>query len=137
MAREYAHATGTVVHRSGVEGAGSRSALAGGYRVKLNDDAPIYGKPGCDRFVARTVRGVDATRPTPPWMSSRLRLAGIRSISLPVDISNYVMLELGQPLHFYDLDKLSGGHRGPPRRRRGRSSGPWTARNARSTPRTC
>jgi len=58
--------------------------------------------------VARTVRGVDATRPTPPWMSSRLRLAGIRSISLPVDISNYVMLELGQPLHFYDQDKLSG-----------------------------
>ena len=58
--------------------------------------------------MARTVRGVDATRPTPPWMSSRLRLAGIRSISLPVDISNYVMLELGQPLHFYDQDKLSG-----------------------------
>ncbi len=83
--------------------------LTGGYGVKLNDDAPIYGKPGCDRFVARTVRGVDATtKPTPPWMSSRLRLAGIRSISLPVDISNYVMLELGQPLHFYDQDKLSG-----------------------------
>ena len=84
------------------------AALSGGYGVKLNDDAPIYGKPGCDRFVARTVRGVDATRPTPPWMSSRLRLAGIRSISLPVDISNYVMLELGQPNHCYDLDKLSG-----------------------------
>ena len=82
--------------------------LSGGYGVKLNDDAPIYGKPGCDRFVARTIRGVDAARPTPPWMTSRLRLAGIRSISLPVDISNYVMLELGQPTHCYDLDKLSG-----------------------------
>jgi phenylalanyl-tRNA synthetase beta chain len=107
VAREYAHATGT-----GFTDPASRvqapAALAGGYPVKLNDDAPIYGKPGCDRFVARTVRGVDSTRPTPPWMSSRLRLAGMRSISLPVDISNYVMLELGQPLHFYDQDKLSG-----------------------------
>ena len=79
-----------------------------GYPVRLEDQAPIYGKPGCDRFVARTVRGVDPSRPTPPWMASRLRLAGIRSISLVVDISNYVMLELGQPLHFYDLDRLAG-----------------------------
>ncbi|MBD4566147.1 phenylalanine--tRNA ligase subunit beta, partial [Xanthomonas citri pv. citri] len=52
--------------------------------------------------------GVDATRPTPPWLAARLRLAGIRTISLPVDISNYVMWELGQPLHFYDADTLSG-----------------------------
>ncbi|MEQ4567879.1 phenylalanine--tRNA ligase subunit beta [Paenarthrobacter sp. CAP02] len=107
VAREYAHATGT----SFVDPASRVNApasLQGGYGVKLNDDAPIYGKPGCDRFVARTVRGVDASRPTPPWMSSRLRLAGVRSISLPVDISNYVMLELGQPNHCYDLDKLSG-----------------------------
>ncbi|MEV7663966.1 phenylalanine--tRNA ligase subunit beta [Paenarthrobacter sp. NPDC089316] len=107
VAREYAHATGT----SFVDPASKVNApasLQGGYGVKLNDDAPIYGKPGCDRFVARTVRGVDATRPTPPWMSSRLRLAGVRSISLPVDISNYVMLELGQPNHCYDLDKLAG-----------------------------
>lgn len=107
VAREYAHATGTVFTdpASKVQ---APATLSGGYGVKINDDAPVYGKPGCDRFVARTVRGVDATRPTPPWMSSRLRLAGIRSISLPVDISNYVMLELGQPLHFYDQDKLSG-----------------------------
>ncbi|MEO5780449.1 phenylalanine--tRNA ligase subunit beta [Arthrobacter oryzae] len=107
VAREYAHATGTTFTdpASKVQ---APAALSGGYGVKINDDAPIYGKPGCDRFVARTVHGVDAARPTPPWMSSRLRLAGIRSISLPVDISNYVMLELGQPLHFYDQDKLSG-----------------------------
>lgn len=107
VAREYAHATGT-----GFTDPASKvqapAELSGGYGIKLNDDAPIYGKPGCDRFVARTVRGVDATKPTPPWMVSRLRLAGIRSISLPVDISNYVMLELGQPTHCYDLDKLSG-----------------------------
>ncbi|MET4542131.1 phenylalanyl-tRNA synthetase beta chain [Arthrobacter bambusae] len=107
VAREYAHATGTTF----VDPASKVSApatLQGGYGVKLNDDAPIYGKPGCDRFVVRTVRGVDASRPTPPWMSARLRLAGVRSISLPVDISNYVMLELGQPNHCYDLDKLAG-----------------------------
>ncbi|MBT8160216.1 MULTISPECIES: phenylalanine--tRNA ligase subunit beta [Arthrobacter] len=107
VAREYAHATGT----SFVDPASKvtvPASLQGGYGIKLNDDAPIYGNPGCDRFVARTVRGVDPSRPTPPWMVSRLRLAGIRSISLPVDISNYVMLELGQPNHCYDLDKLSG-----------------------------
>ncbi|MET1086919.1 MAG: phenylalanine--tRNA ligase subunit beta [Arthrobacter sp.] len=107
VAREYAHATGTTF-TDPASLVAAPAELSGGYGVKLNDDAPIYGKPGCDRFVARTVRGVDATRPTPPWMSSRLRLAGIRSISLPVDISNYVMLELGQPTHCYDLDKLSG-----------------------------
>ncbi|HEY8699511.1 MAG TPA: phenylalanine--tRNA ligase subunit beta [Arthrobacter sp.] len=108
VAREYAHATGT----SFTDPASKVQApaeLLNGYSVKLNDDGPIYGKPGCDRFVARTIRGVDATRPTPPWMASRLRLAGIRSISLPVDISNYVMLELGQPTHCYDLDRVSGG----------------------------
>ncbi|MBT2548671.1 phenylalanine--tRNA ligase subunit beta [Arthrobacter sp. ISL-65] len=107
VAREYAHATGTVFTDPASK-VNAPAVLSGGYGVKINDDAPIYGKPGCDRFVARSVRGVDATRPTPPWMASRLRLAGIRSISLPVDISNYVMLELGQPLHFYDQDKLSG-----------------------------
>ncbi|WP_426939458.1 phenylalanine--tRNA ligase subunit beta [Pseudarthrobacter sp. S3] len=107
VAREYAHATGTSFTDPASEVL-APAELSGGYGVKLNDDAPIYGKPGCDRFVARTVRGVDATRPTPAWMTSRLRLAGIRSISLPVDISNYVMLELGQPTHCYDLDKLSG-----------------------------
>lgn len=107
VAREYAHATATSFTDPASK-VTAPAALTGGYGVKINDDAPIYGKPGCDRFVARTVRGVDATRPTPAWMTSRLRLAGIRSISLPVDISNYVMLELGQPLHFYDQDKLSG-----------------------------
>ncbi|NHW49014.1 phenylalanine--tRNA ligase subunit beta [Paenarthrobacter sp. MSM-2-10-13] len=107
VAREYAHATGTSFTDPASK-VNAPASLQGGYGVKLNDDAPIYGKSGCDRFVARTVRGVDASRPTPPWMSSRLRLAGVRSISLPVDISNYVMLELGQPNHCYDLDKLSG-----------------------------
>ncbi|MGG5175977.1 phenylalanine--tRNA ligase subunit beta [Pseudarthrobacter sp. J1763] len=107
VAREYAHATGTGFTDPASQ-VTAPSTLSGGYAVKLDDQAPIYGVPGCDRFVARTVRNVDPTKPTPAWMSSRLRLAGIRSISLPVDISNYVMLELGQPNHCYDLDKLSG-----------------------------
>src|SRR5690606_29611293 len=79
------------------------------FPVTLDDSAPIHGKPGCALFATQVVRGGDPSRPSPPWMVSRLTLAGIRSISLTVDISNYVMLELGQPIHCYDLDTLSGG----------------------------
>ena len=68
-----------------------------GRAVALRDDAPIL-VPACTRFVMREVSGVKADAPVPTWMSSRLRLAGVRSLSLPVDISNYVMLETGQPL---------------------------------------
>src|SRR5690606_29130711 len=63
----------------------------------------------CTGFVTRVVRGVDPARPTPAWMISRLILAGMRPLGLEIDISNYVMLELGNPLHAYDLAKLSGG----------------------------
>lgn len=107
VAREFAHATGTVF-KDPADDVHVAAASGPGYPVRIEDTAPVYGKTGCDRFVARTVRGINPAAPTPPWMSSRLRLSGMRSISLPVDISNYVMLELGQPLHCYDLDRLNG-----------------------------
>ncbi|WP_136709848.1 phenylalanine--tRNA ligase subunit beta [Agromyces sp. H66] len=115
VAREYAHATGgrfrDPVEQSSpaavpepVEG-----ATADAFPVEVRDEAPIRGRVGSSVFATRIVRGVDPKRPTPAWMVARLKLAGIRSISVLVDITNYVMLELGQPIHGYDLDRLRGG----------------------------
>ncbi|MEX0977135.1 MAG: phenylalanine--tRNA ligase subunit beta [Woeseia sp.] len=62
----------------------------------------------CPRFAGRTLRGIDPRARTPQWMSERLRRCGIRSIHPVVDVTNYVMLETGQPLHAYDDDRLRG-----------------------------
>ncbi|WP_439692724.1 phenylalanine--tRNA ligase subunit beta [Curtobacterium sp. SP.BCo] len=106
VAREYAHATGASFHDP-VERVTPRDAE--GFPVTIDDAAPIRGRVGAKTFVTRVVRGIDPTVKTPAWMVSRLALAGVRSISLPVDITNYVMFELGQPLHGYDLAKVRGG----------------------------
>lgn len=75
--------------------------VAEGYPVRVES-------PACSTFVALTVSGLDPTRPTPRWMQRRLQLAGMRPISLGVDVTNYVMLATGQPLHGYDLRRLRG-----------------------------
>ncbi|MFI2350016.1 phenylalanine--tRNA ligase subunit beta [Streptomyces sp. NPDC019443] len=73
-----------------------------GYVVKVSD--PI----GCDRFTARTVVGLEPEARSPIWLQRRLQKAGMRPISLAVDVTNYVMLEVGQPLHAYDRTRLDG-----------------------------
>ncbi len=112
IAREYSHATGAQFRDPALAGADESTITGDDERnpvpVILDDRAPIRASAGCSLFVTRVVRGVDPTRHTPAWMIGRLKLAGIRSISLVVDISNYVMVELGQPLHAYDLDRIQG-----------------------------
>jgi phenylalanyl-tRNA synthetase beta chain len=73
-----------------------------GYPVTVSDPA------GCDRFSARVVTGLDPAAPSPEWMVRRLQQCAVRSISLAVDVTNYVMLETGQPLHAFDRDRLTG-----------------------------
>ncbi|GAA1056563.1 phenylalanine--tRNA ligase beta subunit [Agromyces luteolus] len=113
VAREYAHATGAVYRDPAAQVAAATVPMdpgsADAFPVAVRDEAPIRGRVGASVFATRIVRGIDPTRPTPAWMVARLKLAGIRSLSLPVDITNYVMLELGQPIHGYDLDALRGG----------------------------
>ncbi|WP_019877023.1 phenylalanine--tRNA ligase subunit beta [Sporichthya polymorpha] len=85
-----------------VDPAGRGAMTAGdGYEIRLGD-------PACDRFAALAITGVDPEAPSPDWLRQRLQQCGMRPISLAVDISNYVMLELGQPTHAYDLAKLRG-----------------------------
>lgn len=78
------------------------AADGAGYPVRIDDPS------GCDRYVARVITGIDAKATSPAWLQRRLTLAGMRPISLTVDVTNHVMLELGQPLHAFDRAKLRG-----------------------------
>lgn len=101
IAREVAALTGARI--TGPQIAAVKPAHPERFPVKLS--APR----ACPRLSGCIVRNVDNHSPTPEWMRERLRRAGVRSISAIVDVTNYVMLELGQPLHAYDLAKLKGG----------------------------
>ncbi|MCP6698112.1 phenylalanine--tRNA ligase subunit beta [Pseudomonas donghuensis] len=71
----------------------------------------VLAPAACPRYLGRVIRNVDLSKPTPLWMVERLRRSDVRSIDAAVDITNYVMLELGQPMHAFDLAEINGGIR--------------------------
>ncbi len=100
IAREVAAVTGTKLKKLEIEQIKAKNSSK--HAVKISSPE------GCGRFAGRVIRNVNAAAPTPEWLRRRLERAGQRSISALVDVTNYVMLELGRPLHVYDLDKLRG-----------------------------
>ncbi len=95
-------------------GSGSAGA-AGGARfapvtATIQDTFPVHldAKTQCPKFAGRVIRGVNNKATSPVWLRERLRRCGVRSISPVVDVTNYILLELGQPMHAYDLSKLRG-----------------------------
>jgi phenylalanyl-tRNA synthetase beta chain len=111
IARELASAYGVPFTDPALQ---AEAAVAGVLPGSLGDTgadvypASIADPTACDRFVLREVRGFDPAAATPLWMWARLARCGMRSVSLAVDVTNYLMLELGQPLHAFDRSKLSG-----------------------------
>ncbi len=105
VAREVAALTGSPLNLHNQMPAFSPAAVSIDDILPVKIEAPDL----CGRFSGRIVRGLNAKAATPDWMKRRLERSGLRSISALVDISNYVMLELGRPSHVFDLDKIHGG----------------------------
>jgi phenylalanyl-tRNA synthetase beta chain len=103
LAREVAAVTGAALNPP--ESRAARSTITDRIGVTLEEPQ------ACPRYCGRLVRGVKTGAATPEWMARRLSASGIRSVSALVDITNYVMLELGQPLHAFDAARLDGGIR--------------------------
>lgn len=113
LAREYGHSTGAVFTDPALDPelemtlvdpeAAAAMPEADTFQVGVQDGSVREGRPAADRFVTVVVRGIDPKAQTPAWMKKRLEQAGMRSLGLSIDVTNYVMLDLGQPLHAYDI----------------------------------
>ncbi|MES2826344.1 MAG: phenylalanine--tRNA ligase subunit beta [Pseudomonadota bacterium] len=79
-----------------------KSTISDSFKVTLSAGA------ACSRYVGRVIRNIDITKPSPAWLQDKLARAGLRSIDAVVDVTNYVLVELGQPMHAFDLNKLTG-----------------------------
>jgi phenylalanyl-tRNA synthetase beta chain len=81
------------------------------YSPVIGEELPIrvMAADDCPRYVGRVIRNVDVSKPSPLWLQEKLRRCGLRSIDAVVDVTNFILLELGQPMHAFDLDKIQGG----------------------------
>ncbi|KZY30033.1 MULTISPECIES: phenylalanine--tRNA ligase subunit beta [unclassified Oleiphilus] len=100
LAREVGVLNKENVTKPQIESVVSESELT--FKVNLQDTE------GCPKYLGRVIEGVDLTKPSPLWLQEKLRRCGLRSIDPAVDVTNYILLELGQPMHAFDLDKLNG-----------------------------
>ncbi|MDR0951012.1 MAG: phenylalanine--tRNA ligase subunit beta, partial [Candidatus Ancillula sp.] len=109
IAREYSHSTGNKFTDLVLDYADKAAGITQNDNgdCLLNDENPIHNVIGCPKYATIKIENVDVLAPTPDWMKRRIESEGVRSISLPVDVTNYIMLHFGQPLHAYDLDQIN------------------------------